>query len=376
MFKILVAGDYCPGDDISNMIEGGNFSFFDEVKPFTDCVDYSIVNFESPVVKDTKTFPIEKNGPCLRCSPGAVRAIKYAGFNGVTLANNHFFDYGEVGVKDTISTCKEYGIDYVGGGTDLQEAQRCLIKEIKGERVAIINFCENEFSIASSEKGGSAPLNPIQNYYQIKKMRQNADYVLIIIHGGTEGYQLPTPRMKETYRFFIDAGADAVINHHQHCYSGFEVYQGKFIFYGLGNFLFPHLSGNKLSSWEEGYMVEISFGDKMEFRIIPYTQCRNGFKVSIMKNADKFFTELNELNDVIENTSQLEEKFLTLTQKVHRDIVLEPIQWRYIKSMQLRNWIPSLLSHKQMMCIMNYICCESHLDILRYNLKKRLYNGK
>lgn len=67
--------------------------------------------------------------------------------------------------------------------------------------------------------------------------------------------------MVDTYRFFIDAGADAVINHHQHCISGYEHYQGKPIFYGIGNFFFPPIFKHTPKSWNEGYMVTLFLGE-------------------------------------------------------------------------------------------------------------------
>ena len=97
-----------------------------------------------------------------------------------------------------------------------------MYKRKDGETLAIINCCEHEFSIADDDSAGANPLNPIQQYYKIKEARLNADYVLVIVHGGHEMYQLPSLRMVDTYRFFIDAGADAVVNHHQHCFSGYE----------------------------------------------------------------------------------------------------------------------------------------------------------
>jgi poly-gamma-glutamate synthesis protein (capsule biosynthesis protein) len=115
----------------------------------------------------------------------------------------------------------------VGGGTNLQEASKILYKKIDEKVLALINCCENEFSIATEVTAGSNPLNPIQQYYAIQEAKSKADYVLVIVHGGHELWQLPSPRMQETYRFFIDAGADAVVNHHQHCYSGYEIYKKK-----------------------------------------------------------------------------------------------------------------------------------------------------
>ena len=155
---------------------------------------------------------------------------------------------------DTLMYLNDKQADFVGGGNSLRQASETLYKSIDGHTLAVINCCEHEFSIATETSSGANPLNPIQQYYKIQEARKNADYVLVIVHGGHEHYQLPSPRMKETYRFFVDAGADAVVNHHQHCYSGYEVYNGKPIFYGIGNFLFDR-EGVRNSIWNEGDMV-------------------------------------------------------------------------------------------------------------------------
>ncbi len=165
-----------------------------------ESADYSIVNLECPVAgEDAKG--IQKNGPLLKCSSKTLEAIKFAGFQGVTLANNHIFDYGRKGLMQTISCCKMLEIDTVGGGGSLQDAAKILYIERNEEKLAIINCCEHEFSIASDNTAGANPLNPILQYNVIKKARENADYVVVIVHGGHEHYQLPSPRMKVTYRF-------------------------------------------------------------------------------------------------------------------------------------------------------------------------------
>ena len=251
---ILIAGDYCPRGRVISFFDKNDYSYvLSDVKNIIDKVDYSIVNFECPVVSaDAK--PIPKLGPNLHCSLSGAEAIKWVGFDCVTLANNHFYDYGKEGVEQSINGFDSLGIDHVGGGLNLNEASKILYKEIFGKRLAIINCCEHEFSIASDTTAGSNPLNPIQQYYSIQEARKNADYVLVIVHGGHELFQLPSLRMVETYRFFIETGADAVVNHHQHCYSGYEIWKGKPIFYGIGNFLFDGFKNMK-SIWNEGYFV-------------------------------------------------------------------------------------------------------------------------
>ena len=131
MIKILVCGDYVPQDRVANLIDNEDYaSVFSEVKEFTAQADYSIVNLEAPVVEST-VRPIEKCGPNLKCSAKAVKALKYAGFDMVTLANNHFYDYGDEGVKQTLDVCESEGIAVVVGGMNIAEAARIVYKEIK-----------------------------------------------------------------------------------------------------------------------------------------------------------------------------------------------------------------------------------------------------
>lgn len=120
----------------------------------------------------------------------------------------------------------------------------------------------------------------------------------MICHGGIEFFQYPTPRMVEWYRFFIDVGADAVINHHQHCYSGYEIYNGKPIFYGLGNFCFDRFD-KRNSSWNNGYLVELIFeGDQIFHNLIPYIQCDEKPEIRRI-NSEIFSTYINSINEII-----------------------------------------------------------------------------
>ena len=159
MVKILIAGDYVPQHRVSNLIDKSQFAdVFSEVLPYTQAADYSIVNLEAPVVQSLSAKPIDKSGPRLKCSTKAIESLVYAGFDMVTLANNHFYDYGDEGVEDTLQTCKAYGIDVIGGGRNLYEASITVYKEIKGVRFAFINCCEHEFSIAEATSGGANPI--------------------------------------------------------------------------------------------------------------------------------------------------------------------------------------------------------------------------
>ena len=363
--KVIIAGDYCPQDRVSGFIQYGNFeAIFGEVKQVLKGVDYSIVNLECPLAND-KTLPIKKKGPCLKCSREGVDAIEWAGFKCVTLANNHFRDYGNEGVKATIDYLDERSIDHVGGGRNITQASAVFYKDIKGKRLAIINCCEHEFSIATDEMGGSNPLNPIQQYYSIQEARKEADYILVVVHGGHEHFQLPSPRMQDTYRFFVDVGADAVINHHQHCYSGYEVYKGKPIFYGLGNFCFDN-GKYRRNNWNYGYMVTLDFEETgINYSMHPYIQCDDEPGIKLLPDGT-FTKKLSELNSIIQSKVSLSEAVKAYYDKtgILLGDILEPIRNRYYLSSKHRGWMPSLISKERIIAATNFICCESHRDKL------------
>lgn len=362
--RILIAGDFCPQNRVKTIFdEEKYYEVFGGVKDLIHDFDYSIVNFECPIGYG-KEKPIAKCGPNLRCGVSGVKALKYAGFNCVTLANNHFFDYGQEGVENTLAACQLEGIDTVGGGKNLQEASTTLFKKIGERTLAVINCCEHEYSIATENTGGSNPLNSVNQYYAIKEARKKADYVIVIVHGGHEHYQLPSTRMQEIYRFFIDAGADAVVNHHQHCYSGYEVYKWKPIFYGLGNFCFDKLEKINDEKWTLGYLVEIELtGDRVSFNIQPYQQCGDHPMVHMLPN-DAFGERLNELNGIIRDDNQLREKTEAYYSNSDNDVyyLLRPLQNHYIRALQNKGLFPMLMPRKWLHQLRNYIVCESHRD--------------
>lgn len=365
--RVLIAGDFCPKDRVASMLEKRDFaSVLGDVKDIVSKADYSFVNFECPVVTGNAK-PIEKLGPNLKCSEKGLEAIRWAGFNCVTLANNHFYDYGDKGVTETLDTCERLGIDYVGGGRNIKEAVHILNKNIGNQTLAIINCCEHEFSIATESTGGANPLNPVQQYYAIKEAKKEADRVLVIVHGGHEHFQLPSPRMVETYRFFIDAGADAVVNHHQHCYSGYEVYNGKPIFYGIGNFCFDNPQKHN-GFWTEGYAITIDLTpENPSFILHPYIQCADDARVKLLpKNS--FDNKIGELNNSIVSPNELLDKvnqYYAEFTKSYSDF-FEPFRNRFYISAKHRGWLPSFVKKRNTLLYRNHILCESHRDKLSY----------
>ena len=248
------------------------------------------------------------------------------------------------------------------------------INNLRWGGVAVINCCEHEYSIASDYRPGANPLDPVRLSYAIKEAKTKADYVIVIVHGGIEGYQLPTPRMQEWYRFFIDCGADVVVNHHQHCYSGYEKYNGRYIFYGLGNFCFDR-NLSKSSSWHEGFMLKFSFeSELMWFEMIPYMQCKDKPMVEILRDKSGFNKEIERLNSIINDDFALESEYVYYMDKTKRSQkrVLCPYTNRYLTALYCRGILPNFFPASRCRILQNAISCESHRERFQYYLKNKL----
>lgn len=373
--KILICGDYSPYARVAQKIaDEQSDDILSEVMPYVQQADYAVVNFESTLAPNGST-PIAKCGPNLSCSAESIAVLKRIGFHCVTLANNHILDYGATGLQTTMEQLRQSEIDFVGVGNNLLEAQKPLVKDINGFKLAIINCCEHEFSIASTNEAGANPLDIVDICHQIELARQLADHVLVIIHGGHEHYQLPSPRMQKTYRFFIEAGADAVMNHHQHRYSGYEIYQNKPIFYGLGNFCFDWDNRHHLP-WNEGYMVMLDIQSQdVKYQLIPYHQGNEQAQVCLLTNEQQveFSKRISELNTIIADSTLLNQHWQQWAHS-HNKMLLDfaPYTCRTLRYMANRNLLPKFLNAERTATLLNRIDCESHRDVVTYLLKQRL----
>lgn len=364
--KINICGDFTTVGKGYSAIEAGTAISDDIIALFKNS-DFNILNLESPVITDN-TKAIKKSGPNLYTSEEAIKYIKSCGVNLVTLANNHFYDYGMHGIEKTLESLKKYQIDYVGGGINKDEYSKIFYIEKDAIRVAILNYCESEFSVTGI--CGSNPINPINVYRDIQKAKINSDFIIVICHGGHEGYNLPSPRMKKLYRFFIEIGADIVCNHHQHCFSGYEEYKNGVIFYGLGNFFFyDHRPQRRQSSlWNYGYIVSLNITqNKINYDINSYVQCRNNVSTKLLNETEKktFLKNLYDLSLVIMDDDRLNDEFNKWCRTQSNNILtmFSPYNNRLFMALCRRGLLPKFLSNKKIIQLYNTIRCESHNDL-------------
>lgn len=362
--RIIIAGDFTTKGRGKNAVLNGE-AIADDVLSLLKSSDYNIINLETPLASDDYK-PIQKSGPHLKTDAQTIKYLKDSGFHAATLANNHFCDYGKEGVAETIETLEKYGIDFVGGGRTESELQDSLFIGNSDGNIIVLNYCEHEFSI---QKGfGSNPLDPIRVFYDVSVARSKADVVIVIVHGGSEEYQLPTPRMQKLYRYFIDIGADLVVNHHQHCYSGCEQYHNKRIYYGLGNFFFDRANSSR--QWNEGYMLGVHIDGKkiVDCHPYPYTQCLGSeVNIRLMQEEENqhFQKKWGELNAIIADEKLLEEAFRKLCKMKSQNYysLFTPYYNRYLRYLCKRGLLPTFISRQKRLSLLNYIECESHRDI-------------
>lgn len=363
---ITITGDFCPVHRLGNL--NGNSSpeeILGDLLPTIKSSDFAITNLECPIT-DHPTA-IGKTGPALKGKPEALDFLMKAGFNLVTLSNNHIMDYGNQGLKDTLQHLNYKNLAYTGAGNTIEEASKITYLEKDNNKVAIINLSENEWSTTHGDYPGACPLDLALASRLISSAKEKAKIVLIIVHGGHEMYQLPSPRMQSWYRAFIDWGADAVINHHTHCVSGMECYKGKPIFYSLGNFLFdsPNL---RQSIWNKGHAVVLKIDEnKLQCETIYFYQCRENATLELIpSNNPELQVEVNNLNDTVSNTKLVETKFNQYCKEKTRmyNNYLEPINNRVLMFLVNRGIIPTFWVKRKRYYLHNLIRCEAHRDVV------------
>jgi poly-gamma-glutamate synthesis protein (capsule biosynthesis protein) len=225
------------------------------VRHLIESADIAIANFENPAPND---FRYHTSGTVFSADPKLIQGLADAGLDWVGIANNHIRDAGGDGILQTIANLKRYGIASGGAGKNLAAARKPSIIEAGGVKVAILAFDTIAKTYgASATRAGSAQMSPAAVRAGVKAARKaGAQVVIVFPHWGTEYDPTPFAGQQKLARAAIDAGADLVIGNHAHWAGAMEVYEGKPIWYALGNFVFDQ-------TWSEptmeGLTLELTF---------------------------------------------------------------------------------------------------------------------
>ncbi|WP_423802385.1 CapA family protein [Neobacillus sp. SAB-20_R2A] len=282
--KISAAGDFTLGTDetftypdtfVRTASANGLAYFVQELDTIFQEDDLTTVNLETTLTNSTqkaqKTFRFKGD-------PSYAEILKLGGIEAVNLANNHIHDYLQKGYTDTIEALKNQQIGYFG-------YENQYITTVKGVKIGALGF-EGWQDTREVRNKVSQGINQLRE--------QGAQIVLVHFHWGVERQYVPTASQKSLARFAIDSGADLILGHHPHVVQGIEEYNGKFIVYSLGNFMF---GGNRNPSDKDTYVFQQTFHlengvltDKKEINVVPFSissvSSKNNYQPTKLKGSE------------------------------------------------------------------------------------------
>lgn len=237
--NLLFLGDLClTGDVEQNLIQNQSYDLWHNVHSLVNSDDTVVANVECSISSRGELSP-EKYAS-LRAAPAVVQ--KLGRLDVALLANNHVGDYGEQAANDTKKKLEANNILTTGYGCTLAEALKPLIFRRNSIDIGILSLCclsTHPREFAKGTSSGVAPLALRLLKEQLSALQDKADVIFVCLHWGKEGQRYPTLDQMRFARRAIDLGAHMVIGCHAHVIQAFEQYRGRWIFYGLGNFLFP-----------------------------------------------------------------------------------------------------------------------------------------
>ena len=245
-FKITAAGDCTIGWDtnfgygnrLDHVFEMNNHDysyFYKNVKDIFESDDITYVNFEGTFTNNNVKVPKKFN---FKAPPSYVKVLQEGDVEVVGIANNHSYDYGQIGYDETINTFKENNIDYFG-------YDNYLIKDINGIKVGFFGFIDID----------AVKYKTVDNAVAYLKS-QNCDLIIAAVHWGIEKDYVQTNAQINLGHYMIDNGVDLVIGTHPHVIQGIEKYKDKYIIYSLANFLF---GGNENPADKDTFIFQQTF---------------------------------------------------------------------------------------------------------------------
>lgn len=267
--RIAAVGDIMLGGTAGPEMQKYGYDYpFERTQSLLKQAQIVFGNLEGPLTEGGATETPKKY--VFRSPPDKVApALARAGFNIVSLANNHSLDYGPQGLEDTRSALEKAGIQGVGAGRNLAEARAPVYMVKGGATVAFLAYSltfPEEFW-AGPDKPGTAFGHEQDVRADVTAARQTADIVVVSFHWGQEGKTELRDYQVQLAHAAIDAGASAVLGHHPHILQAVERYQDGVILYSLGNFAFGSFSNTATRS----AIALLTFRDRQwsELRLLP-----------------------------------------------------------------------------------------------------------
>lgn len=341
--KILIGSDVVPTSETEQAFINGELRpLFGDVCDLIKNADRTVINLECALTN--AEGKIKKYGPCLKADPKCADTIKALGVTDVMLSNNHVFDFGIQGLKDTMQNLDRVGLPYTGVGENDTASRKPYIIEQDGKKIGFINVCEHEYSYALPDRIGANPFDPFLTMHDIRTLKKEVDFVIVLYHGGKEMCQYPSPRLRLMCREMVENGASLVITQHSHCIGCYEEYEGGHIVYGQGNFHFCCPSTSEI--WFTGMLVEATIEDNLKVKFIPLRFTTNSIDVAKGEDGEEIMRAFYERNETLKNNKWKEgwHAFCQTVAEKYERAANHPER-------------PDLFAH--------YLDCEAHTDVWR-----------
>jgi poly-gamma-glutamate synthesis protein (capsule biosynthesis protein) len=237
--SLFAAGDIVLSREVHEVIRDHDPGIvFAALKPIMDGCDLRVANLESMLTQRERRHGTL--GGVLKAPPESVEALSAAGFDAVTVANNHCMDFGPEGLLECLRILDEHAIRHCGAGDSPFSARRPAVLGAKGIRVGMLGYTD-DYRPASplGAAAGPAPARDELILQDLEAVRPTVDIVVLQLHWGVEFAMYPWLTHRTRARRYAEAGADLVLCHHAHVPMGVEVWKSSLIAYGLGNLVFP-----------------------------------------------------------------------------------------------------------------------------------------
>lgn len=223
----------CVGHGLTEIInKRGSEFLFDNVSTILNKGDIVFGNLEC-VLSDIDVDPSILKSVQIRGTESSVSGLVYAGFNVLSLANNHILEHGTNSLLRTKKILSNNGIYSVGVSESKEKSRDALILNINNISVSFLSYC-----LIKDNTAYCSIDDPSEIITDIQKMKGKADILIVSLHWGNEFIRRPSAMQVQLAHEMIDAGANIILGHHPHVLQGLEVYKNGIIVYSLGNFVF------------------------------------------------------------------------------------------------------------------------------------------
>lgn len=247
--SVVVTGDVMLARTVNQQMLASHDQFpFNYTGDLLKSFDVTVGNLECVV--STLGAPIPGKPFTFEADPLGFQRLAAAGYDIVSVANNHSGDYGKGAFMDMLAHLPAWGITPVGGGANRQLAHQPVYRYVHSTTLGFLAYCEIEppdFA-ATDTTPGHAWLTADALKADIAAARPNCDFLVTFMHWGYEGHLEENIDQQHFAQIAIDAGADLVVGCHPHVIQPNEVYNGKLIVYSLGNFVFDYMTSPNFSS--------------------------------------------------------------------------------------------------------------------------------